>query len=533
MSHHPAIPDYTDFQEIARGGMGVVYKAMQVQPNRWVAIKQLPVEAHTPANLHRFRNETQIAASLEHPRIVPIYDFGQVGNSPYLVSRYMAGGSLADYLAAHQTAPLPMVLNWAVDIADALQFIHEHNIVHQDMKPSNILLDSVGNAYLSDFGITGEISTEKSASADQIPPGSAPYMSPEQAQGQRLLPQTDVYSFAVTLFELLTGKHPFHAETPVGMIMRHIHDPIPNLCEVNPTLPASVGELLQWGMAKLPADRPATPTIFVDLLKLAIRQPNTSIRPIPATLEPEPQPVTTTGRQPKRQLQPLFLLGIAGIIALIFGVATTQKPTKVLPTILPPTTPVQTFTLPASTATMPPENSLANFATLTDKDGYVQFQDGALTIVANEPNIEWYSPAGMLNESNVHITTTVSTVDTPSNSTGEFGLICRWQNHNDFTAFAINPATASYAIWQRQGESNMPLQVWNSSDLLANLSFPMELEVICLDDQLALWVNGALVGSVIDPQPQAGDMALIAGMFSGEQFHVTFTDFAHTIPEIK
>jgi serine/threonine protein kinase len=221
-------------------------------------------QAANPQTLAAFQREAETVAHLEHPNILPVYGYGQAAGRPYLIVRYLGGGTVAARL---RKAPIDLqtAAHWVRAVCSALDFAHGRGLVHRDVKPSNILLDQAGNAYLTDFGIT-----TLAAAGGDLATGSAAYMSPEQAAGGSADRRSDLYSLAVSLFEMLTGQQPYTAETPLGVIVRHINDPIPSARALNPTIPPAVDALIQRGMAKSPADRPQSALEFAQLLASAM-----------------------------------------------------------------------------------------------------------------------------------------------------------------------------------------------------------------------------------------------------------------------
>ncbi|MCC6190592.1 MAG: serine/threonine protein kinase, partial [Anaerolineales bacterium] len=242
-----SLPGFTLLGVAGRGGMGVVYRAEQASPRRLVALKLLGGAAVTPERLAAFQREAQVIASLEHPYIVPLYGFGEHAGQPYLAMRYLRGGSAAARLT-RGPVDLATAAGWVRAVAAALDFAHQRGLVHRDVKPSNILLDESGSAYLTDFGIAGALADPASGQGGAL--GSAAYMSPEQGRGEAVDRRADIYALAVTLFELLTGQKPYTAETALGVIVRHIHDPIPSARAIHPAVPPAVDALIQRGMAK-------------------------------------------------------------------------------------------------------------------------------------------------------------------------------------------------------------------------------------------------------------------------------------------
>jgi serine/threonine protein kinase len=225
--------------ELGRGGMATVFLANDPHFKRDVAIKVLPAAfTHDPTFRARFEREAQIIAALEYPGIVPVYDYGEENGQPYLVMRYMPGGSLSERLKG---GPLSLIEASRIftRLGTAL-----------DMKPANILFDGYSNAYLSDFGIARITQANIGLTGDGLI-GTPAYMSPEQARGDVDIDgRSDVYALGAILFEMLTGKQPYEATTPMGVAMKHITDPIPRLLSLNTELPPDCQDLIDKAMAK-------------------------------------------------------------------------------------------------------------------------------------------------------------------------------------------------------------------------------------------------------------------------------------------
>jgi serine/threonine protein kinase len=236
--------------ELGRGGMATVFRANDPHFKRDVAIKVLPaVFTHDPTFRARFEREAQLLAALEYPGIVPVYDYGEENDQPYLVMRYMPGGSLSQRL---KDGPLTLIETSRIftRLGTALDYIHDKGIVHRDMKPANILFDGYGNAYLSDFGIARITQSNIGLTGDGLI-GTPAYMSPEQARGDvEIDGRSDIYALGAILFETLTGRQPYEATTPMGVVMKHITDPIPHLIDLNREIPADCQELIDKAMAK-------------------------------------------------------------------------------------------------------------------------------------------------------------------------------------------------------------------------------------------------------------------------------------------
>ncbi|MEI6291286.1 MAG: WD40 repeat domain-containing serine/threonine protein kinase [Chloroflexota bacterium] len=241
--------------ELGRGGMATVYRAYDPRFEREVAIKVLPRELlHDPQFRVRFEREAKTIAALEHPAIVPVYDVGDEDGQPYFVMRCMTGGSLADTIGQG-----PMQLGSAARImeriAPAMDEAHSKGIVHRDLKPGNILFDRGGEPYVSDFGIAKMTQSQGTTVTGGVIIGTPAYMSPEQAQGEKVDGRSDVYALGVILYEMLSGVQPYQATTPMAIVVKHITDPIPHILDKAPNLPAGIEAVIEKAMAKNPAER--------------------------------------------------------------------------------------------------------------------------------------------------------------------------------------------------------------------------------------------------------------------------------------
>ncbi|MCZ7546755.1 MAG: serine/threonine-protein kinase [Anaerolineae bacterium] len=238
---------------IGKGGFGAVYRAWQPTLGREVAIKIiLPQYADHPDFIRRFEAEAQLVARLEHPYIVPLYDYWREPGGAYLVMRYLRGGSARAALARGPWSP-DAAARLLDQVAAALSAAHRAGVIHRDIKPDNLLLDEDDNAYLADFGIAKTLSADVTRTEGVV--GSPAYLSPEQLKGEAVTPQTDLYSLGIVLYELLTGQHPFPDVTPTTLIVKHLNEPLPSLAMVRPDLPVALDRVLQKATAKAPADR--------------------------------------------------------------------------------------------------------------------------------------------------------------------------------------------------------------------------------------------------------------------------------------
>jgi len=249
-------------EQIGSGSFGVVYRAQQPAVGREVAIKIiLPKYANDPGFIRRFEVEAQTIARLEHPRIVPLYDYWREPDNAYLVMRLLRGGSLADNL--NDGLEPERAMQVVSHLAAGLEAAHRQGIIHRDLKPSNILLDEEGNAYLSDFGIAQDVARDIHLTDAGAIVGSPAYIAPEQLLNEPVTPLTDLYSLGLVMFMLLTGQHPYR-DTPLSAMMyKLVHESLPPVQALKPALPAAVNDVIQKATARMPADR------FASALELA------------------------------------------------------------------------------------------------------------------------------------------------------------------------------------------------------------------------------------------------------------------------
>ena len=251
-------------QVIGQGGMGAVFLAQQSRPRRQVAVKVLLPLTPLPPNqlaafLERFRRETDAAASLEHPNIIPVYEYGEYNGLAYLVMPYISDGTLRDVMEREGALPLPKVVSYLEQLAAALDFAHERGVIHRDIKPANILLTPEGRVLLTDFGLV-KISSDgqevlRRLTGPGAPVGTPDYMSPEQVLGDQVDGRADLYSLGVILYQMVTGVTPFQAETPMQIAAQHLQIPPNPPRLLRPDLPIAAEQVMLRALEKRPADR--------------------------------------------------------------------------------------------------------------------------------------------------------------------------------------------------------------------------------------------------------------------------------------
>jgi len=274
-------------EALGHGGIATVYRAYDPQFEREVALKILNRELlDDPQVRERFERETRIIAKLEHTAIVPVYDVGRDNNQLFFAMRYMSGGPLMERIQ-NRVLSLSAIAHIIQRVATALDYAHARGVIHRDLKPGNILFDEYNNAYISDFGIAKLTQATVTLTKSGII-GTPTHMSPEQAKGENLDGRSDIYSLGVILFEMLSGKTPYDATTPLGMAFKHATYPVPRILNVNPNLPAGVEVVIEKVMAKERERRYRSGVEFANAFIAILPEPFTSDVNIITPLFPGP-----------------------------------------------------------------------------------------------------------------------------------------------------------------------------------------------------------------------------------------------------
>ncbi len=255
-------------QRLGSGGMADVFLAEDQQLGRNVALKLLHRRfAEDPAFVERFRREAQSAARLQHPNVVSIYDRGSFGGTYYIAMEYLAGRTLKQLI--RQDAPLDPIraIDIAIQILKAARFAHRRGVIHRDLKPHNVMVDDTDHAKVTDFGIARAGASDMTETGSIM--GTSQYLSPEQAQGMAVTESSDLYSVAVVLYEMTTGRVPFDGESPVTIALKHVAEaPVPP-SQINPATPPELEQVILWALNKDPAHRPADADQLIGALEQA------------------------------------------------------------------------------------------------------------------------------------------------------------------------------------------------------------------------------------------------------------------------
>ncbi|MFL5911886.1 MAG: protein kinase domain-containing protein [Gaiellaceae bacterium] len=339
-------------EQVGSGGMSTVYRAFDETLERWVAIKLLHRSmSDDSVQLERFRREARTVARLSHPHIVTVIDAGEDGGTPYIVFEFVEGETLKGRIK--RAGPLPVVeaVAYAIEIGRALIAAHAERLVHRDVKPQNVLIDAEGRAKVTDFGISRSLEDDGLTATGRVL-GTTDYVSPEQALGEDVTEQSDLYSLGVCLYEMLTGDVPFRADSQVGVAMRHVKDPLPDVQERRPEVSAVLARIVERATCKECSNRYTSAAEMVRDLEQALAietartgeaggEATTVLDALPSdTSEYAPRRFRHGRHRPSRRVLSTFLLVFltAGVVGYL--VATNSGGGKKATKATPPAQPV-------------------------------------------------------------------------------------------------------------------------------------------------------------------------------------------------
>src|SRR3954470_14296083 len=241
--------------KLGSGGMSTVYLSRDITLERWVAVKVMHREmSDQPDQIERFRREARAVAQLSHPNVVSVIDAGEDGGHPYIVFEYVDGETLKQRIQRLGRLPVQEAVAYAIEIGRGLAVAHARSMVHRDVKPQNVLIDPDGRAKVTDFGIARQMEQQGVTATGRVL-GTTDYVSPEQAMGQDVDTRSDIYSLGVVLYEMLTGDVPFHADSLVGVAMKHVHEDLPDIQKRRPEVSSAVVAAVEKATAKDPDRR--------------------------------------------------------------------------------------------------------------------------------------------------------------------------------------------------------------------------------------------------------------------------------------
>ncbi len=324
---------------LGEGGMAAVYKAYQPSMDRYVALKVLPRHfASDPEFIGRFSQEAKVIANLQHPHILPVHDFGESDGYSYLAMRFIEGGTLTDWLKENGPLSLEKIRSIMTQVGGALDYAHAQGVIHRDIKPSNILVDQWGNCLLTDFGLAKMAASTAHLTQTGGILGTPSYMSPEQGLGKKIDHRSDIYSLGVVLYQMAIGRLPYQAETPMAVVIKHIHDPLPPPSQFQPDFSEGLERVILKSLAKSPEDRFESAGEMVKALKSATEPPTLPAAAPPLPAEPAPEP------EPELESEPAF-----ESVATAVPVPPPSSP----PQPLPQTEPTTVLNEPAEAAPLP------------------------------------------------------------------------------------------------------------------------------------------------------------------------------------
>ena len=559
---------------LGRGGMADVYKGFQPSLDRYVAIKVLhPSMVEESEFVQRFQREAKSVARLRHPNIIQVFDYDNQGDTYYMVMEFLDGPTLKAALEEvhrrKEEMPLVVALRVVSDVGAALAYAHEMGVVHRDVKPANIMLDRSGRVILTDFGVAKMLTGTKVTVTGTVL-GTPAYMSPEQGMGEPGDSRSDIYSLGVVLYELATGRLPYDADTPLAVLLKHAHDPLPLPRTVNPGLPEEVERIILRSLTKDPADR--YPTVQAMLDDIAALPPATVPAAQPGALNtrslaarapqsvasapspPMPPPSRTTGSLPRKTfwlgggavVAVFACLGLlaAGVLLVYFtGDDLMKLVAPAPPTAVSPTRPVTSTTVPrAPTRTpRPPATPLGPAGDILFEDHFddtgsgwgrlhsnlssADYQDGVYRIRFDGTNDDAWATSGH-DFDDVRIAVGTMKVGGPDDN--DFGVICRYRDDANFYAFLITSDGYYGVMKMKDGERIMVGQEegnYLESTAIHQGAAANEIVAECINDHLALHVNGVLVADVRDGAFASGDVGLIAGTFEEGGVEIHFDDF--------
>lgn len=552
---------YTIYERIGAGGMARVFKARDANLDRWVAIKILHEHlSEEPSFSDRFTREAKLVASLNHPNIVQVYDYNSFKRDGipiyYMVMPHIAGDTLRTILdrCGRQGIRLPrsQVIAMIGEICAALGYAHDRGMAHRDIKPGNVIIDESGRPILTDFGIARMIEATR-FTQDSTTTGTPAYMSPEQVNGQPGDARSDLYSLAVMLYEMWTGRLPYVDESQASLVLKHLYAPIPTIADATGVAEAAVDAFMQCALAKSPDQRFATAQDFAEaMMKLPLGE-----KTDPATLLGDSLPAIVRQSAPRaefprsdrtseaslaqltgsvrstredttqflrRTFRRSFLYLLVALAVAILGLfllnrsSPESSPSVVEQSTAPASDPIADSNQEGFTANFNRDDAdRARFPTNSEERGITRTlldEQGAYRIInANFPSASTTLIDADRTYGNVTITM-VATLEGESAPDSGYGIIFRYQDDDNYNVFAVD-GLGRYSIWVREAgqwrelERQGQAERWQANPNVLPIGTANRLRINITQESITLFINNQPVTEpIVDDTFVAGDIGI-------------------------